>query len=401
MPANEVEDRTLQLAAKLADAVAERDRAQETFHRCMESAPNGVVMIDDDGAIVLVNTQTESLFGYRRDELLGQPVEVLVPERFRGNHPGYRNEFFAKPAVRSMGLGREMYARRKDGSEFPVEIGLTPISTDAGSFVLSAIVDITERRLAQEEIRTLNAELEQRVIERTAELQIANKELEGFTYSVSHDLRAPLRVIEGFSRIVMDEFGPALPEQARNYLQVVCSNTLRMGNLVDDLLAFSRLNRLPVKKETVDMEQLVRKCMEELKTQQHGRRVDLRLGHLATCRADPSLLEQVWLNLLTNALKFTSRRDLAVIEIGCRSAHGTKETIYSVKDNGVGFDMRYAHKLFGVFQRLHRIEDYEGTGVGLAIVQRIVRRHGGAVWAEAAPEIGATFFFTLEGKSQS
>jgi signal transduction histidine kinase len=248
--------------------------------------------------------------------------------------------------------------------------------------------------------RKLNEELEWRVLERTAQLEAANKELESFSYSVSHDLRAPLRAIDGFSRIVLDEYTAALPEEGRAYLRLVRDNTRQMGQLVDDLLAFSRLGRQGLTKRAVDPEKIVRLCLTEMRKEQEGRRLEIDVGDLPPCQADPTLLKQVWTNLLSNALKYTRKKEVAVIRIGCRVGARTSgpgsETVYFVEDNGAGFDMKYAHKLFGVFQRLHRAADYDGTGVGLAIVQRIVSRHGGRVWAEARPGLGATFSFTLE-----
>ena len=375
--------------------ITERRQADEKFRLAVESAPNGMVMIDAAGQIVLVNSQTEKLFGYTREELLGQPIELLVPERFRGKHPDYRHSFFANPAVRSMGVGRDLYGRRKDGSEFPVEIGLNPIHTAEGLLVLSAIVDITERKRSEQAIHKLNEDLEQRVIERTAQLAAANQELEAFSYSVSHDLRAPLRAIDGFSRILLQDYLTALPADAQEYLRDVRASTQQMGELVDDLLAFSRLSRQPIQRQPVAFERIVGQCLEELQSELEGRQVEVRVGELPACSADPALLKQVWINLLSNAFKYTSRRETAVIEVGCRNGNRAGHPIYFVKDNGIGFDMRYAHKLFGVFQRLHRAEDYSGTGVGLAIVQRIVHRHGGRIWAESAPDQGATFYFTL------
>lgn len=396
-----LEDRVRQQTAKLTEAAEQRRKAEERFRLVVEAAPNGMVMIDAAGRIVLVNQQSEKLFGYCRDELLGQAIELLVPERYRDKHPGYRSAFFDNPDMRPMGMGRDLYGRRKDGGEFPVEIGLTPIDTAEGPLVLSLVVDITERKRAEEEIRKLNANLEERVVERTAQLEAANKELEAFSYSISHDLRAPLRAIDGFSRIVMEDYAPALPEEAKGYLSDVRANTLRMGNLVDDLLAFSRLSRLPVKKETVPVSGVVEHCLRELTSAGNGRSIEVRVGDLPACQADPSLLKQVWTNLLSNAFKYTGKREAALIEIGAQPGGGSSGAVYFVKDNGVGFDMRYASKLFGVFQRLHRIEDYDGTGVGLAIVQRIIHRHGGRIWADAAPDKGATFFFTLEEGSHS
>jgi hypothetical protein len=276
------------------------------------------------------------------------------------------------------------------------EVTITSDREQILDLLISTFEEVVRSKEKEHEVRRFNKELEQRVQERTAELEAANRELEAFSYSISHDLRAPLRAINGYSSILLQEYAAALPGKARTYLEEVCNGTREMGLLVNGLLTFSRFSRQPIKKQPVEPARLVRHCLEELRGEQEGRHLQIQIGAMPECNADPTLLKQVWANLLSNALKYTCKRAEAVIEIGCRIGASPGERIYFVKDNGVGFDMRYADKLFGVFQRLHRAEEFEGTGVGLAIVHRIVNRHGGRVWAEAQPDQGTTFYFTLE-----
>jgi PAS domain S-box-containing protein len=260
-------------------------------------------------------------------------------------------------------------------------------------FALLQCSDVTERRRMEEEVVRLNSELEKRVAERTAELQAAVKEIEAFSYSVSHDLRAPLRALDGFSQVLIEDHGKLLPEEGQRYLGIIRSTARKMGHLIDDLLAFSRLGRQALTRRRINCPQLVLSVFETLAPQRNGRQIEWHMGELPDCDADLALLRQVWINLLSNAIKYTSQTANAIIEVGSTRANGVTE--YFVRDNGAGFDMQYVHKLFGVFERLHRAEEFEGTGVGLAIVQRIVQRHGGHVRAEGAVGRGATFYFTL------
>ncbi|HUD82649.1 MAG TPA: PAS domain S-box protein, partial [Candidatus Saccharimonadales bacterium] len=384
-------------ASKVARDITERKLAEEAqrasearYRMLFDYAPDGIVIVDSKGYYLDANASICRTLGYTRDEFIGlNASDVVAPEEIP--HIGQALDVIKTKSD----YQREWQFRRKDGSVFSVDT-LATAMPDGN--LLAMIRDITERKQAEEKIHRLNSELEQRVIERTAQLEAANKELEAFSYSVSHDLRAPLRAVDGFSQAVLEDYGPQLPEACRQDLQTIRNGAQKMGQLIDDLLTFSRLSRLPLSKSTVDTGKLVRNVLGELNYKQNGRQIDVRIAELAPCQADPALLKQVWVNLLSNALKYTGKREAAVIEIGCMQEKG--QNVYFVRDNGTGFDMQYAHKLFGVFQRLHRMEDYEGTGVGLAIVQRVIHRHGGRVWAESTLNCGATFYFTLEGETK-
>lgn len=266
--------------------------------------------------------------------------------------------------------------------------------SDGSVFWYGFMLDITERKKAEEEIQMLNRELEQRVIKRTAELQAANKELEAFAYSVSHDLRAPLRHIGGFISILKERSEPMLDEKCRHYMDIISEAAQRMGMLIDDLLAFSRMGRSEMASEKVELRTLVREVIRDSEQETKGRSIDWRIGELPMVIGDRALLRAALTNLISNALKFTKNRSRAEVEIGCLPDHSTESVVF-IRDNGAGFDMQYADKLFGVFQRLHKSEDFEGTGIGLANVRRVIERHGGKTWADGKVDVGATIYFSL------
>jgi len=343
-----------------------------------------LLSLDPDHRIVHWSEGCRRLYGFGPEEVRGRLTHELLQTRVA--QP--LEQIHAALLDSGHWEGRAT-RRRKDGSEVVVAI-LWALRRDAQgrpTAILEVSTDITEQESAERAIRR-----------QAALIEAANKELESFTYSVSHDLRAPLRAIDGFTQILMNEHAPALAYEPRRLLERVSDNSRKMGRLIDDLLRFSRLGRHAVTQAPVDTADLVRQCLDDLAAERAGRQVEIAVGELPPCWADPALLRQVWLNLLANALKFTRARDPARVEVGSSTQDG--ETVYFVRDNGVGFDMAYADKLFGVFQRLHRQEDYEGTGVGLALVQRILHRHGGRAWAEAEPGRGATFSFTL-GRSDT
>jgi len=376
-------------ARKRAEQAVRRSEAQ--LAGIIESAMDAVITIDNEHRVTLFNNAAEQMFGYRSDEITGQGIDMLVPERFRPMHSQYIDQFRkAGVTTRRMGALGQVTAVRRSGEEFPVEASISQLSVDTAHFYTVILRDITERVRAEAAIRELNESLERRVAERTAELEYANKELEAFSYSVSHDLRAPLRSINGFSHIIK-ETEPPLSAESVALLDRVINAANRMGDLIDDILTYSRISRTGLQFGTIHMGELARTLADEL----HGAypQTRIEIGDLPDAFGDRAMMQRVLANLVDNALKFSAHREVPVVEIAAEIQNG--EIVYRIRDNGAGFDMRYAGRLFGVFQRLHSDAQFPGTGVGLAIVKRIIDRHRGRLWAQAEPDQGASFYFTL------
>jgi PAS domain S-box-containing protein len=387
------------IANILGDAVvrshteAQLRASEERFRLLVEGVEEyAIYVLDLEGRVVSWNQGAQRIEGYKAEEVIGSHFSRFFPPE--DIEAGLPNRLLEK-ARASGRCYEEMWQVRKDGARFWANLMLAPLKDEQGRLYGFAKVnhDMTFYKTAQEEIRRLNSTLEQRVRERTAQLEAVNKELETFSYSVSHDLRAPLRHIDGFADMLRQRASSQLDQTSLEYLNIITEATRQMSRLIDALLAFSRMGRAALNKGQVDSNKLVKAILHDLSYETEGRRLDWRITQLPMVMADPALLRQVWFNLISNALKYTRTRDLATIEIGVKPSE--TEHIFYIKDNGIGFDMHYVDKLFGVFQRLHGAGEFEGTGIGLANVRRIVQRHGGRVWAEGEPDVGATFYFTL------
>lgn len=382
----------LRRALKIRSEAAARTAGEaRRFRELFENSPDAMILVGRDQRIEQANTRASEVFGVPVAEFADAPLNRLMPERFRERHHAHMTAYFQNPRSRPMGAGLELIGLRGDSSEFPVEIMLSPMQTSGGLQVLAVIRDVTERAAAEKQIRALNEDLRRRA----DELEMANRELEAFSYSVSHDLRSPLRHIQGFADILKDHMEDRLDEKGRRYLSTIADAARRMSVLIDDLLLFSKMARTEIARQKVNLGLLVLEVQRALQQETAGRTIDWVVHPLPEVWGDLAMLRQVVFNLLANAVKYTRQRSDARIEVGTLAQDSSQEVICFVKDNGAGFDMEYAHKLFGVFQRLHSASEFEGTGVGLALVRRIVQRLGGRTWAEGAVGQGATFYFSL------
>lgn len=350
----------------------------------LDTAPNGILMVDESGRIVLANKELENLFLYESNELLGELIEVLVPGDAKASHPHSRKSFFDTPEPRAMGAGRDLNGLRKDGSLFPVEIGLNPLQSGDKRYVVASVVDITERKKAEKILK-----------ENLGELKRSNEDLQQFAYVCSHDLQEPLRVISNYTQLLDRRYRGKLDENADDFIEFITDATSRMQILINDLLVYSRVQTRAQQMREADCSFVVEKAMANLKLaiNENDAKITIVDEPLPTVLGDDSQLIQLFQNLLGNAIKFRSQEP-PVIKISTEEKPDS--WIFRIEDNGIGFEMKYAQRIFVIFQRLHPKESYPGSGIGLAVCKKIVERHGGDMTVNSEPGLGTTFEFSLK-----
>jgi len=366
--------------------IGQKRRSEERFRQVVEAAPTALIVTDSNGMLRMVNSQTEKLFGYSRSELLGSSLEMLVPQRFRVNHHKLREHYSENPGLRAMGAGRDLFGVRKDGTEIPMEIGLSKIETEEGPCVLASLIDITERR-----------KIEAKISRYTEELEHSNQALDEFAYIASHDLKEPVRGMANHVSLLLSEKDAAFDAGQRTRLERISFLAQRLGKLVDDLLNYSRLGRMEVSRQPVDLEALVRDVSEVVSASVTNRTVEIRIVEsLPTVLGDMVALRELFRNLIVNGIKYNNS-ETAEISVGMHDTLAKDSAkIFYVRDNGIGIDKKFHKDMFKLFKRLHRADEYGGgTGSGLTFAQKIVERHGGNIWVESILGQGSTFYFSL------